>query len=244
MIKKFLLSVLAASLMLSVQFSFTGCEDNDDSGPDVSGSADQFAATNDYNVNARIINFGGLYTCADIEVTKDGSVVEDALVLVNTDTIPYDFTGLYQTSLTEAGSYDLTITHDGNLIASGAGVTIPESIPVITNLDSGDVHQKESDLTVEWNSVSNVTSWQVTSAVSGSQAYESVLLPLDARSHIIPGSYFLPGTHDIQVNAINGLYPGDDNALSNPEVGYGIEGPKGYFMGIAQSDPTEIIVND
>ena len=79
MIKKFLLSVFMASLMLSVQFSFTGCEDNDDSGPDVSGSADQYAATNDYNVNARIINFGGLYTCADIEVTKDGSVVEDAI---------------------------------------------------------------------------------------------------------------------------------------------------------------------
>ena len=243
MFKKLLLSVLMASLMLSVQFSFSGCEDNDDSGPDVSGSADQFAATNDYNVNARIINFGGLYTCADIEVTKDGSVVEDALILVNSDTIPYEY-GLYQTSLTTADNYDLTITHDGNLIASGAGVTIPESIPVITNLDSGDVHQRESDLTVEWNSISNVTSWQVTSAVSGSQAYESILLPLDSRSHIIPGSYFLPGTHDIQVNAINGLYPGDDNALSNPEVGYEIEGPKGYFMGIAQSDNVEIIVND
>jgi len=40
------------------------------------------------------------------------------------------------------------------------------------------------------------------------------------------------------------LYPGDDNALSNPEVGYEIEGPKGYFMGIAQSDNVEIIVND
>ena len=139
MFKKFLLSILMASLMLSVQFSFTGCEDNDDSGPDVSGSADQFAATNDYNVNARIINFGGLYTCADIEVTRDGSVVEDALILVNSDTIPYEY-GLYQTSLTTADSYDLTITHDGNLIASGEGVTIPESIPVITNLDSGDVH--------------------------------------------------------------------------------------------------------
>ena len=163
--------------------------------------------------------------------------------MVNSDTIPYEY-GLYQTALTTAGSYDLTITHDGDLIASGAGVTIPESIPVITNLDSGDVHQRESDLTVEWNSVSNVTSWQVTSSVSGSQAYESTLLPLDSRSHTISGSYFLPGTHDIQVNAINGLYPGDDNALSNPEVGYEIEGPKGYFMGIAQSDNVEIIVND
>ena len=243
MIKKFLFNVLMASLMLSVQFSFSGCEDNDNSGPDVSGSADQFSATNDYNVNARIINFGGLYTCADIEVTKDGSVVEDALILVNSDTIPYE-DGLYQTSLTTAGSYDLTINHDGNLIASGEGVTIPEGIPVITNLDSGDVHQKESDLTIEWNSVSNVTSWQVTSTVSSSMAYESILLPLDASSHVIPGSYFFPGTHDIQVNAINGLYPGDDNALFNPELGYDIEGPKGYFIGIAQSDVVEIIVND
>ena len=84
----------------------------------------------------------------------------------------------------------------------------------------------------------------MTSAVIGCQAYESILLPLDSRSHIIPGSYFLSGTQDVQVNAINGLYPGDDNALSNPEVGYEIEGPKGYFMGIAQSDAVEIIVND
>ena len=68
MFKKLLLSVLMASLMLSVQFSFSGCEDNDDSGPDVSGSADQFAATNDYNVNARIINFGGLYTLSLIHI--------------------------------------------------------------------------------------------------------------------------------------------------------------------------------
>ena len=246
MIKKLLFAMLMASLMFTVQISFTGCEDNDDSGPDVSGSADQFTATNDYEVNARIVgvvSFGGLSTCADIQITKDGAVIEDALVLVNSDTIPYDF-GVYQLSLPVSNSYDLTITHNGNLIASGEGVKTPDAVPVISNLDSGDVHQKNTDLNVQWGSVSDVTSWQVTSTVYGSQTYQSDLLPLDARSHVIPGANFLPGEHDIQISAINGLYPGDDLALSSPTVGYDIEGPKGYFIGITQSEIVEIIVNE
>ena len=247
MIKKILFAVLMASLMFTVQISFIGCEDNnDDSGPDVSGSADQFPATNDYEVNARIVgvvSFGGLSTCADIQITREGAVIEDALVLVNSDTIPYDF-GVYQLSLPTSNSYDLMITHNGNLIASGQGVKTPDDVPVISNLDSGDVHQKNTDLTVKWGSVSDVTSWQVISTSMGSQTYESILLPLDARSHVIPGDNFFPGEHDIQVSAINGLYPGDDSALSNPSLGYDIEGPKGYFIGITQSDVVEIVVNE
>ena len=184
----------------------------------------------------------------DIDLTfdltfNDGAVIEDALVLVNSDTIPYDF-GVYQLSLPTSNSYDLTITHDGNLIASGEGVKTPDAIPVISNLDSGDVHQKNTDLIVQWGSVSDVTSWQVTNTVNGSQTYQSALLPLDARSHVIPGPNFSPGQYDVQVSAINGLYPGDDPALSNPDSGYDIEGPKGYFIGITQSDYVEIIVND
>ena len=84
----------------------------------------------------------------------------------------------------------------------------------------------------------------MTSTVYGSQIYQSVLLPLDARNHVIPGANFSPGEHDIQVSAINGLYPGDDSALSSPDAGYDIEGPKGYFIGITQSDIVEIIVNE
>ena len=247
MIKKFLFFLLMASLMFTVQISFIGCEDNsDDSGPDVYGSANQFPATNNYEVNARIVgivSFGGLSTCADIQITKDGAVIEDALVLVNSDTIPYDF-GVYQLSLPTSNSYDLAITHNGNLIASGESVKIPDGIPTISNLDSGDVHQKNTDLTVQWGSVSDITSWQVTSTVYGSQIYQSALLPLDARSHVIPGTNFTPGEHDIQVSAINGLYPGDDSALSNPNVGYDIDGPKGYFTGITQSEIIGIIVNE
>ena len=247
MIKKFLFILLMASLMFTVQISFIGCEDNnDDSGPDVHGSANQFPAINNYEVNARIVgvvSFGGLSTCADIQITKDGVVIEDALVLVNSDTIPYDF-GVYQLSLPTSNSYDLIITHNGSLIASGGGVKTPGAIPVISNLDSGDVHQKNTDLTVRWGSVSDVTSWQVTSTIYGSQTYQSALIPLDARSHVIPGANFSPGEHDIQVSAINGLYPGDDSALSNPNVGYDIEGPKGYFIGITQSDYVQITVSD
>ena len=236
-----------ASLIFTVQVSFIGCEDNnDDSKPNVYGSANQFPATNNYEVNARIVgvvSFGGLSTCADIQITKDGAAIEDALVLVNTDTIPYEF-GVYQLSLPTSNNYNLTITHDGNPIASGKGVKTPDAIPVISNLDSGGVHQQNTDLTVQWGSVSDVTSWQVTSTIYGSQTYQSALIPLDARSHVIPGANFSPGAHDIQVSAINGLYPGDDSALSSPNVGYDIEGPKGYFIGITQSDYVQITVSD
>ena len=247
MIKKFLFILLMASLMFTVQISLISCEDNnDDSIPDVHGSANQFPVTNNYEVNARIVgvvSFGGLSTCADIQIIKNGAVIEDALVLVNSDTIPYDF-GVYQLSLPTSNSYDLAITHNGSLIAFGEGVKIPDGIPAISNLDSGDVHQKNTNLTVQWSSVSDVTSWQVTSTVYGSQTYQSALLPLDARSHVIPGANFTPGEHDIQVSAINGLYPGDDSALSDPDVGYDIDGPKGYFTGITQSEIVGIIVNE
>ena len=67
-----------------------------------------------------------------IEPTDLGKVIEDALVLVNSDTIPYDF-GVYQLSLPTSNSYDLIITHNGNLIASGEGVKTPDAIPVISN---------------------------------------------------------------------------------------------------------------
>ena len=67
MIKKTLFTLLMASLMFSVQISFIGCEDNSEeeaSGPDISGSAEQFTPTNDYKVQARVVGvnlgFGGL----------------------------------------------------------------------------------------------------------------------------------------------------------------------------------------
>ena len=252
MIKKILLPMLMASLMFSIQISINACEDNNDSGPGTPGSADQFTASNDYKVNARIVGidmgFGGLSTCADIQITQNGNIVQTALVMVNSDTIPYDsMLESYQTSLSTATSYDLSITNDGSLIASGSGVKPPGGIPTITNLDSGDVHQTNSDLTVEWGSVTDVTSWKVTTITGGNPSYESPLLSSDATSHVIPGTNFLSGggtVYDVQVSAINGLYPGDDAAFSDPEVGYDIEGPKGYFIGLTQSDYIEIFVND
>lgn len=242
--KKYLLAVLMALLMFSVQISFVGCEDNtDDSDPAITGSAEQFVASNEYMVNARVVSFGGLSTCADVKITKDGVDIEDALVLVNSDTIPFDF-GVYQGSLTTSSDYELSITHNGSLIATSGKISLPEEEPEITNLDSGDVHQSGTDLLVEWSTVSGTTSWQVTNTVSGGQlTYQSVLLPSNADSHTIPGENFSSGENEIQVNAINGLYPGDDAALSDPQVGYEIEGPKGYFIGLAQSEAVEIIVN-
>ena len=135
--------------------------------------------------------------------------------------------------------------HAGNVIIkkdASKGMEDRKVVILQSHLDM--VHQKNTDLTVQWGSVSDVTSWQVTSTIYGSQTYQSALIPLDARSHVIPGANFSLGEHDIQVSAINGLYPGDDSALSNTDSGYDIEGPKGYFIGITQSDIIEIIVNE
>ena len=47
------------------------------------------------------------------------------------------------------------------------------------------------------------------------------------------------------MNAIHGLYPGDDEALSeNPLVGYEIEGPSGYLIGLTQSSDVEIQITE
>ncbi len=255
MIKKTLFTLLMASLMFSVQISFIGCEDNSDeesSGPDISGSAEQFTPTNDYKVQARVVGvnlgFGGLSACADVVITKEGEPVNDALVMVNEDTVLHTFTGQggYNSSISTNDNYVLMISHNGNVIATGSA-QLPDSEPVITNLDSGDVHTKDSDLLVEWSDVSGITSYQVTSN-NDYNTYASSLLPLNVTSHTIPAEYFPTGggtVYDIQVNAINGLYPDDDNAFNDDlTIGYDIEGPKGYLIGLTQSTSIEVYVND
>ena len=252
MIKKTLFTLLMASLMFSVQISFIGCEDNSEeesSGPDISGSAEQFTPTNDYKVQARVVGvnlgFGGLSACADVVITKEGEPVNDALVMVNEDTVLYSYSG-YNSSISTNDNYVLTISHNGNVIATGSA-QLPDSEPVITNLDSGDVHSKDAELFVEWSEVTGITSYQVTSNYDYN-TYTSSLLPLNATSHTIPGEYFPTGggtIYDIQVNAINGLYPDDDNASNDDlTIGYDIEGPKGYLIGLTQSTSIEVYVND
>jgi len=250
--KKIILTSLMFCMMCSVQIYFVGCEDQSESdqlSPDEDVGAEQFTPTNNYSINARIvgvdIGFGGLSACADVTILKDDQAIDDALVLVNEDTIEYSF-GIYQASVMTSDVYNLTITHNGSTIATGSA-KIPLSIPEIINLDSGDVHFKDTDLLVEWNMVDSVTAWQIVSTKNQIPNFESTLLPDDISSYTIPGINFSSGNgteYIIQVNAINGLYPGDEEALINPEVGYAIDGPSGYLIGLNQSDAIAIYVND
>ena len=248
--KKILFHILMFSLMCSIQISTYGCE-NDSGGnngnPIQHNGANQFPLSNDYKINARILGldlgFGGISACADVIVIKDDQLIEDAIVIVNSDTIGYEF-GSYQTTLLTADNYQLTIFHDGDTIASG-NAKLPSNIPEITNLDSGDVHASGSDLLVEWTSVDSITAWQVISIKNNENDYESKLLTINTLNHIIPGENFTNGNeYNIQINAINGLHFGDDNAIEDPDVGYEINGPAGYFIGLNQSNPVTIYVND
>ena len=255
--KRLSLAILMASLMFSVQISFSGCGNSDNesvTSPD--GSANHNVPSNNYNISARIVGlnmgFGGLSSCGDVVITNNGETVADAIVMVNSDTLAYSY-GTYQNSLAASSDYNLTINHNGNLIASGS-TKIPDSEPEITNLDSGDVHTAGTDLLVEWSNVSNITSYQVVSTYEGgssSISYESELLPLNVQSHTIRGNNFIyledspSNLYSISVNAIYGLYPGDDEALSeNPQVGYEIEGPSGYLIGLTQSSDVEIQITE
>ena len=248
--KKIILNLFMLSMIFSVQISFNGCDDsNEDSDPDPSGSATQFPSSNNYSIEARIIGlnlgFGGLSACADVSIIEDGQIIDDAIVTVNSDTIQYSY-GTYQASISTSSDYNLSIIHNENIIAIGTA-NIPSSVPEITNLDSGDVHSINADLTINWSSIDDITSWQISGNNEANDNYTSDLLPLNVTSHTIPGSYFNSGggtVYDIQLSAINGLYPGDDAAMNDPEVGYDIEGPKGYFIGITQSEVVQIFVND
>ncbi len=242
--KNLLLALLMATCMFSIQVSITGCEDKTDDNlcnESSDSEAQTYTPSNDYLVKGRILTLGGLGSCADVRITKNGEDVSDALVIINTDTIPYSF-GTYQSSstLSSANRYMLTITHEGNTVATGTA-RVASDVPTITNLDSGDVHQKDSNLTVEWNALCNITSYQlkVNRSFSG-EIYSSDFLNTSTSNYELPGSIFSSGDnteYTIQLNAINGLYPGDENASDEePELGYEIEGPKGYFIGLSQTE--------
>tara|TARA_B100001964_G_C14172190_1_gene572026 strand:- start:207 stop:926 length:720 start_codon:yes stop_codon:yes gene_type:complete len=236
--------------MASIQLS--SCEDKDEENSSCNVDLSTNTPTNDYNVIGQLAlvkMFGGIMGCAIVEVTKDGVPITDAVVTINGEEVPNEDMGFVysaQLSLSPGSEWELEVSHNGSIIASG-NTCIPTE-PTISNLDSGDVHTKNTSLTVQWNSVDYATSIivEMVDWNDGSE-HSSGFLDPSITSYTIPDTVFnFSSTFydtiscNINVSAVSGVSPGviDEN---DEEIGYNIEGASGVFMGVNQSS-VEILV--
>ena len=239
--------------MASVQFS--ACSSDEDEAADAAASlcADTptNTPTNDYEVVAQAI--GGLQSCGIVMITKDGEDVVDAIVKIGNSTLTYDsemgYTGMIDAS-TIGAEMELEVTHNGTVIASGKAC-VP-GFPAITNIDSGDVHQKNTALEVKWNSADHATAIEVSATTStNDDDYSSGFLDPTTTTHTIPATFFdLSSSWDdqaecsITVNAYNGISPDNADIMesdSSLTVGVNMEGAAGLFISI-NGDETTVYV--
>ena len=242
--KHLILSILMFFLMASVQFSACSNDDDDDSS-DCDVDITTNTPTNDYEVVAQV--WGGLSGCGIVSIEKDGAPVTDAVVKINGYELSYDESMGYVSSLAaSAGSeMELEVTHNGSVIASGK-TCVPTS-PTITNIDSGDVHQLSSSLTVQWESVDYATAIELSVDENVNyEDYSSGLLDPTATSHTIPATFFDLSSQwvdsaecMITVSAYYGVEPSMATILdSSSGVGVNIEGSSGVFMGLNMDQTT------
>jgi len=244
--KHLLLSILMFFLMASFQFSACSNDDDEDDSSDCNVDITTNTPTNDYEVVAQV--WGGLSGCGIVSIEKDGAPVTDAVVKINGFELSYDEDIGYVSSLTasDGSEMELEVTHNGSVIASGK--TCVPSNPTITNIDSGDVHQLSSSLTVQWKSVDYATAIELLIEENVNyQDYSSGLLEPTATSHTIPTTFFDLSSQWIDsaeclitVSAYYGIEPGM-NLDSSSGVGINIESSSGVFMGL-NMDQTTIYV--
>ena len=238
--------------MASIQFS--ACGSNEEKTMDEAASSctdtPMNTPTNEYMVIAQAI--GGIQSCGIVMISKDGDNVVDANVKINNTPLLYDeylgYAGYIDAS-TAGAEMELEVTHNGTLIAGGK--TCVPSNPTITNIDSGDVHQRNTNLQVQWNSVDYATAIEVSAtSTTGDDDYSSGFLEPTTSTHTIPATWFdLSSSWDviaectITVNAINGISTDNENIIGSDslEVGYNLEGASGLFISI-NGDETTIYV--
>ena len=243
--KHLLLSILMFFLMASVQFSACSNDDDDDSS-DCDVDITTNTPTNDYEVVAQV--WGGLSGCGSVSIEKDGAPVTDAVVKINGYELSYDESMGYVSSLatSDGSEMELEVTHNGSVIASGK--TCIPSNPTITNIDSGDVHQLSSSLTVQWKSVNSATAIELSVQENVSyEGYESGLLDPPTTSHTIPATFFELNSEwmdsaecMITVSAYYGVDLSMESTIldSSSDVGVNIEGASGVFIGLNMDETT------
>ena len=244
--KQFLLFILMFFISASIQFS--ACEESEDKSSYCDTDVMINQAENQYVVNAQV--FGGIQGCGIVTVEKGGETITDAVVKLNGTELVYDETMGYASYLSNSSGdeVELEVTHEGSIISSGR-VCLP-SFPGISNIDSGDVHQKNTDLTINWSTVSNATAIDVTIEEDITyEQYSSGLLPPITTSHTIPSSFFNLSSEwsdtaecVITVTAYYGISPDVEyQSLDSTNLGYNINGSAGSFMGV-NGDETTIYV--
>ena len=244
--KQFLLFILMFFISASIQFS--ACEESENQSSDCDADIIVNQPENQYRVNAQV--FGGMQGCGIVTVEKNGERVTNAIVKLNGTELVYDETTGYASYLSNSSGDEikLEVTHEGSIISSGK-VCLP-SFPGILNIDSGDVHQKNTDLTVNWSEVSNATAVDVTieEDITYEQYSSGLLSPLTT-SHTIPSSFFNLSSDwsdtaecVISVTAYYGIGPEVEyEELDSTDKGYNITGSAGFFMGV-NGDETTIYV--
>ena len=147
--KQFLLFILMFFISASIQFS--ACEESENKSSNCDTDIMINQPENQYRVNAQV--FGGIEGCGIVTVEKDGETITNAVVKLNGTELAFDETMGYASFLsnTSGDEIELEVTHEGSIIGSGK-VCLP-SFPGISNIDSGDVHQKNTDLTINWSAV-------------------------------------------------------------------------------------------
>ena len=242
--KHLLLSILMFFLMASVQFS--ACSNDDDESSDCDVDIATNTPTNDYEVVAQV--WGGLQGCGIVSIEKDGVQITDAVVKINGYELSYDESMGYVTSLaaSDGSEMELEISHNGSVISSGK--TCIPSNPTITNIDSGDVHQLNNSLTVQWKSVDYATAIELSiDGDANDESYDSGLLDPTTTSHTIPATFFDLSSQWIDsaecmitVSAFYGIEPGMSPTIldSSSGVGVNIEGSSGAFIGLNMDETT------
>ena len=151
--KQFLLFILMFFISASIQFS--ACEESKNKSSNCDTDIMINQPENQYRVNAQV--FGGIEGCGIVTVEKDGETITNAVVKLNGTELAFDETMGYASFLsnTSGDEIELEVTHEGSIIGSGK-VCLP-SFPGIYNIDSGDVHQKNTDLTINWSAAVSYT---------------------------------------------------------------------------------------
>jgi len=246
-IKK-ILTILALCLM-TIQFNMTSCSSSTDSS-DPLGEAAVNNPTNDYQVVAEIISVGGLGGCSVGTVANSDGIIETADFKINDVTLIHQYPVYTDTlsllSYFPGSSYSLKVSHNGVTIATGKAVM--PATPVISNASSFQNHDLNTSLTVNWKSVKNAHSVQLSIAAEIydpvsqeyiERGYASALLSPETTSHTIPDTLFsYPGEYSLGIIAYYGINPGIDidNLEENGYLqSFNIEGAAGAFMALSLS---------
>ena len=233
---------------ISSSIQFSACEESEDKNSDCDTDMMVNQPENQYRVNAQV--FGGIEGCGIVTVEKNGETITNAIVKLNGTELAFDETIGYASFLSNSSGdeIELEVTHEGSVISSGK-VCLPD-FPGISNIDSGDVHQKNTDLTINWSAVSNATAIDVTIDEDITyEQYSSGLLSPKTTSHTIPSSFFnldsdWSDTAEcvINVTAYYGISTDVEyQSLDSTNLGYNINGSAGSFL-VVNGDETTIYV--